>query len=1093
MNRILIYILLLIFGLNTGYAEIASYHSDVSEKRVLWENQADKENHKSHIRQELLSVSQKFSYYHSISLSTEGKEIGQNMESSLEGMIEDLKSLLLKHKSSTSKLPVSLQRRVDRDSKILNAQIDRNKELIKSGNLKATNFIVDLRKSTNNAGFLAKDKFDAINKELQEINKSAAQSSGSTTTEKPAFYVLLNMFFPDSDIETIEGKTREEYLKNYTQQLYNKSKLTSNGILLNVESFIRIKDYELIKIRPGEDEKKYSFILSYQPYIGLGSKLKDSSIDRLIQSDLLELSKNPELEFAIRGVSTSRNKPHRAEVLTSYVNAIEKIINDNVTDGFFGDETNSEYFTELTLTPEDKTTLHTALEQLNASPELTADLKDYAGVAPFLQRLVGGHYYSRLSSQVDDGLSFQIITTSYKNTDKGKTAIQLAKEAKAAGLSSKTLLLGIHFTDPEENDDKTIMRYTAAYGSDYDDYVKTELDNIWKDISLLNLRDEVKDIEGESYNRFIGVLSAIDVFVSKIHIPENWWFDGSKWYHMNAGLAGIINGLLDDIVGLVQLGVLVGQGAGSLAHIMFQVHLYVYEVANNEQKKQQLITQLTSIRDNMLGIVRAGALEFIDFFSQVDFSQFDTLTLNSFRFFTNGPTGLTYEEQLERIDAIANLDLANQAEAMKGLIDNFLPFLMAFAADAVILNAVFPLEIVNALGREVGEAMSHPVRAEYYTFYAATQVAVCFIPVAGVVAVIAANASKGVKIGAATYKIFNKIADGVKVFKNSGLNKVDDFLISLENLFNNINKSVDTQALGRLKQRLGRRVTFKNYTHIPKLSDDVLAKLDNITDPDLLAKLDADLADDAFKKAINGQPELVDAWAILKKTEIDGLSGKVDNIESLNKALKQDGYDADYFETLLKSKDDPQKFINDYVSKVGDNGKFVDDVLETDYTSYLARKAREGKTPRDRADWNHTRDYMLNDSPLARGNNFNRKAWENEWYPAWEVQLDNGKFIDGYNPFTKEIVSRKATELVDVSESTFISYLDELVSKYAPPKKITTKKQGAIYDQLRENPDLPLDSKLILEIPESNRTFYDIDRYAQIASDKGITLKFRPE
>lgn len=228
-----------------------------------------------------------------------------------------------------------------------------------------------------------------------------------------------------------------------------------------------------------------------------------------------------------------------------------------------------------------------------------------------------------------------------------------------------------------------------------------------------------------------------------------------------------------------------------------------------------------------------------------------------------------------------------------------------------------------------------------------------------------------------------------------------------------------------------------------------------------------------LKKFFNDNPSSVEAWAVLKKTEIEGLSGKVDNLESLNKALKQDGYDADYFETLLKSKDDPQKFLDDYVSKIGDNGEFADDLLETDYTSYLSRKAREGKPPRDRADWNHTRDYMLNDSPLARGNNFNRKAWENEWYPAWEVQLDNGKFIDGYNPFTKEIVSRKATDLVDVSESTFRGYLDELVRKYALPKKITTKKQGAIYDQLKANPDLPLDSKLILEIPESNRSFFD--------------------
>ncbi|RED94072.1 hypothetical protein [Marinoscillum furvescens] len=234
----------------------------------------------------------------------------------------------------------------------------------------------------------------------------------------------------------------------------------------------------------------------------------------------------------------------------------------------------------------------------------------------------------------------------------------------------------------------------------------------------------------------------------------------------------------------------------------------------------------------------------------------------------------------------------------------------------------------------------------------------------------------------------------------------------------------------------------------------------------------------------------VDAWSSFKKAGLDDLAKNMDNLDVLNKALKQDGYDAAYFENLLMSKSDPQKFLDDYVSKIGDNGKFVDNALESDYASYLTRKAREGKPPRDRADWNHTRDYMLNDSPLARGNNFNRKAWDEEWYPFWEVYLDNGKYLDGYNPITKEVVSRKATDLVDVSESTFRKYLDELIEKYAPPRVIKSQKPGyeSLFDQA-----IPNDAKLILEIPESNRSFFDIDRYTQIASEKGITLKFVPE
>ncbi len=174
------------------------------------------------------------------------------------------------------------------------------------------------------------------------------------------------------------------------------------------------------------------------------------------------------------------------------------------------------------------------------------------------------------------------------------------------------------------------------------------------------------------------------------------------------------------------------------------------------------------------------------------------------------------------------------------------------------------------------------------------------------------------------------------------------------------------------------------------------------------------------------------------------------------------------------------------------NGKFIDNILEADYQKYLTRKAKEGKQARGRLEWKDVRDYWLNDSPLARGNNFNRKAWDESWYPAWEVRLDNGKFLDGYNPFTKEVISRKATDLEDISEETYRAYLDELINKYAPPRTITTQKVGAIYDQIRNTP-IPDDAKLILEIPESNSSFSEIAKFEEIANSKGITLRFRPE
>ena len=80
--------------------------------------------------------------------------------------------------------------------------------------------------------------------------------------------------------------------------------------------------------------------------------------------------------------------------------------------------------------------------------------------------------------------------------------------------------------------------------------------------------------------------------------------------------------------------------------------------------------------------------------------------------------------------------------------------------------------------------------------------------------------------------------------------------------------------------------------------------------------------------------------------------------------------------------------------------------------------------------------------------------------------------------------------MIDISENTFIKHLDEILEKYVPPRTIKAKKPG--YENLFNKP-LPSDAKLILEIPESNRAFYDIDRYTQIAKDKGITIKFRSE
>ncbi|MBA4542718.1 hypothetical protein H1164_07360 [Thermoactinomyces daqus] len=169
------------------------------------------------------------------------------------------------------------------------------------------------------------------------------------------------------------------------------------------------------------------------------------------------------------------------------------------------------------------------------------------------------------------------------------------------------------------------------------------------------------------------------------------------------------------------------------------------------------------------------------------------------------------------------------------------------------------------------------------------------------------------------------------------------------------------------------------------------------------------------------------------------------------------------------------------------NGKFKDPTLESAYEKYLARKSKEGKPPRDRVNWKQARDYWLKDSPMARGNAFNKKAEEEQWYPFNEVNLSNGKRLDSYNPVKEEIVSRKATDLDTIDITTFESYLREMKIKYKPGIKIRSNKFPEIDGQ-------PLKGKQILEIPASNRSFSQIQEYIDLAKNKyGIEIRFREE
>ena len=75
---------------------------------------------------------------------------------------------------------------------------------------------------------------------------------------------------------------------------------------------------------------------------------------------------------------------------------------------------------------------------------------------------------------------------------------------------------------------------------------------------------------------------------------------------------------------------------------------------------------------------------------------------------------------------------------------------------------------------------------------------------------------------------------------------------------------------------------------------------------------------------------------------------------------------------------------------------------------------------------------------------------------------------DSYDPQIGEIVSRKKTQLYEVSEETAIRYLKELEEKYAPGSIIAdvpSNKTGVNREIFKVNQGRDLKGQMILEVP----------------------------
>ncbi|MBO4616445.1 MAG: hypothetical protein J5717_03775, partial [Lachnospiraceae bacterium] len=175
---------------------------------------------------------------------------------------------------------------------------------------------------------------------------------------------------------------------------------------------------------------------------------------------------------------------------------------------------------------------------------------------------------------------------------------------------------------------------------------------------------------------------------------------------------------------------------------------------------------------------------------------------------------------------------------------------------------------------------------------------------------------------------------------------------------------------------------------------------------------------------------------------------------------------------------------------LNDDGVFASDELEQKYQEYVRRNTRDGKPVRDRLDWKNASDYWTKYSYMARGNNFNHAVWESGRYAYNEVQVGRYR-LDSYDPVKGEIVSRKATDLENITDATFIGYLEEFEEKYKVGTPITTRKDD--YEDLYTEYGGVLQGEYILEVPATNENIENIEHFKELAAQYNVTIRFTDE
>lgn len=224
----------------------------------------------------------------------------------------------------------------------------------------------------------------------------------------------------------------------------------------------------------------------------------------------------------------------------------------------------------------------------------------------------------------------------------------------------------------------------------------------------------------------------------------------------------------------------------------------------------------------------------------------------------------------------------------------------------------------------------------------------------------------------------------------------------------------------------------------------------------------------------------------------------------------------------------PQLIEEVKAAELDEKGKFRDRALETEYKKYQERKKKQRKrradaTTRDRADWKVTRDYWQSDSPMARGNAFNKTVEElrPEQYhevnvkpnPAAVEALKSGTGrgrtpkdnpthyrVDSYEPPDGEqegkIISRKAIDFDVIEPAEFDKYLNEILLKYSRGTEINSVTHRELTNRGKRKAsvgDGTLQGNYYLEVPETNRNLPEAEEFEKMAKAKEVEILYTPE